>query len=79
LSAQGNPEAGSALRFQNCRDVLVAASRLLAPAPVFLRVEGGGSRAITVDGGDLTKAGKVLDLGAGAVRGAVRVIGQAGA
>jgi hypothetical protein len=78
LSAQGNARAESLLRFENSRDVLVAASRLLAPAPVFLQVEGARSRAITVDGGDLTKAAKVLELGSGVARGAVRVIGQAG-
>jgi hypothetical protein len=78
LSAQGNSRAESLLRFENSRDVLVSGSRLLAPAPVFLEVEGQASRAITVDGGDLSKAGKVLGLGTGVARGAVRVIGQSG-
>jgi polygalacturonase len=78
LSGQGNAQAESLLRFENCRDVLVAASRLLSPASVFVQVEGAASRNITVDGGDLTKAPKVLGLGQGVPRGAVRVIGQAG-
>jgi hypothetical protein len=78
LNAQGNAHAESLLRFANCRDVLLAAPRLLAPVPAFLRVEGATSRNITVDGGDLTKAPKVLELGSDVARGAVRVIGQAG-
>jgi hypothetical protein len=78
MSAQGNAHAESLLRFENSRDVLVSAARVLTPAPVFLELEGQASRAITVDGGDLSKAAKVLGLGPGASRGAVRVIGQAG-
>jgi hypothetical protein len=78
LSAQGNSQAESLLRFESSRDVLISGARLLAPAPVFLQVEGNTSRNITIDGGDLSKAPKALGLGSGVPRGAVRVIGQAG-
>jgi hypothetical protein len=78
LSAQGNARSESLLRFENSRDSLLAAGRVLTPAPVFLDVEGAASRAITVEGGDLTKAAKVLQLGPGVAQTAVRVIGQAG-
>jgi polygalacturonase len=56
LSAQGNPEASAVVRMVETHDVLMTGSRVLTPAAAFLQVEGGGSKAITVDGGDLSKA-----------------------
>ena len=44
LSAQVAKEAESALRFIESRDVLLSATRLLAPTAVFLQVEGAGER-----------------------------------
>ena len=73
LAVQGNPEAESALRFIESKDVLVSAARLLTPAAVLLRVEGAGSAGITLDGGALEKAGKPVELAAGASERAVKV------
>jgi polygalacturonase len=75
FSAQGSKEAESLLRFIESRDVLLSAARLLAPAAVFLQVEGAGSDAILVDGGDLSKAGKPLAFQNGGEEKAVRVRG----
>lgn len=73
LSVQGHPDAESVLRFINSKDVLLTAARMLAPAPVFLRVEGNASEGILVDGGDLRKAGRPLELAAGAADNAVKL------
>ncbi len=56
LSAQGNPEAESLLRFSAAKDVLLTACRAITPAAVFLQVEGTENENIKVDGGDLSKA-----------------------
>jgi Glycosyl hydrolases family 28 len=66
LSVQGNQGAESALRFINTQDALVTGARLLTPAPVFLAVEGAEGKNVTVDGGDLSKAGKPLTVERGA-------------
>jgi hypothetical protein len=58
FSAQGNKAAESVLRLIDSRDVLLTATRLLAPATVFLQVEGTANSGIVIDGGDLSKAGK---------------------
>jgi hypothetical protein len=73
LSAQGNAEAQSVLRFINARDVLVTASRVLTPAAVFLQVEGAASRGIAVDGGDLSKAANPVAFDSGASKESVRL------
>ena len=62
LSAQGNSEAKSALRFIETKDILVTAPRVLTPAAAFLEVEGAGSRNITIDRGDLSKAAVPLKV-----------------
>lgn len=72
LNAQGTQEAESLLRFIDSRDILLSASRLLAPTAVFLQVEGADSGGITVDGGDLSKATKALSFKAGAEERAVK-------
>lgn len=66
LSVQGNSASESALRFRDTRDVLITAPRLLAPAPVFLAVEGTRNQNITVDGGDISKAATPLAFKSGA-------------
>jgi hypothetical protein len=66
LAIKGNPDAESALRFVDSKDVLLSATRLLSPAAAFLRVEGKANEAITVDGGDISKAAKPLDVAVGA-------------
>ena len=73
MSAQGDQNAASVLRFTDSRDVLLSASRVLTPAAVFLRVEGAASQGITVDGGDLSKAAKPVALEAGAKESAVKL------
>jgi hypothetical protein len=72
-SAQGDRDAESLARFIDTRDVLVSASRALTPAAVFLRVEGARSQAITIDGGDLSKAAEPVRFAAGADRNSVKV------
>ncbi len=73
LSAQGNPQAKSLLRFVETRDVLVTAPRVLTPAAVFLAVEGATSGSITIDGGDLSKAAAPLAFEGGAGKQAVKL------
>jgi len=66
LSAQGNKDAASLLRFTDSRDVLLSASRVLTPAAVFLQVEGSDNGNITIEGGDLSKAAVPLAFKNGA-------------
>jgi len=73
LSVQANPAAESALRCINSKQILLTASRLLSPAAVFLQLEGPGNADIKIDGGDLTKAAKVLAYKNGATEKAVRL------
>jgi hypothetical protein len=60
LAAQGNPQAESVLRFINARDVLLIGPRVLAPAAVFLQIEGSANEQIVIDGGNISKAAKSL-------------------
>jgi hypothetical protein len=73
LSAQGSPQAASLLRFINTRDVLLTAARVLTPAAAFLKLEGATSEGITIDGGNLAKAGKPVAYGQGATEKAVKL------
>ena len=73
LTAKGHPEAESLLRFIDSRDVLVTGARVLASAKVFLRLEGTANEAITIDGGDIAKAGKPIEVANGAREAAVKV------
>jgi Glycosyl hydrolases family 28 len=73
LGAQGNPQAGSLLRFMETSEVLITAARVLSPSEVFLRVEGNSSGNITVDGGVLSKAVKPLAFAEGAREEAVKL------
>jgi hypothetical protein len=75
FSAQGNPEAESVMRFIDCRDILLTASRVLTPGPVFLQVEGAGNEGITIDGGDLSKASATVAFKNGAEEKSVKVRG----
>ena len=56
LSAQGNSEAESLMRFTSSKDVLLTACRATTPAAVFLQVDGDANENIKIDGGDLSKA-----------------------
>ncbi|MGH9573847.1 MAG: glycoside hydrolase family 28 protein [Candidatus Acidiferrales bacterium] len=73
FGAEGNPNAESLLRFIDTHDVLMSASRVLTPAQVFLQVEGGDSKSITVDGGDLSKAGEQVAFRGGASKESVKL------
>src|SRR5207248_7989898 len=73
FSVQGTKEAESALRFVETRDVLLTASRVLAPTPLFLQVEGADSQAIIIDGGDISKAVNPLAFKAGAQKNSVKL------
>ena len=75
FSVQGTKESESTLRFIDSRDVLLTATRLLAPAPIFLQVEGAESGAITIDAGDLSKASSAVAFRAGASQKAVKLRG----
>jgi hypothetical protein len=73
LSAQGQKNAESLLRFINTRDVLISALRVLTPVANVLQVEGKESRNIKIDGGDLSKADKPSVFTAGADAQSVRL------
>lgn len=73
LAAQANPRAESLLRFIESGDALITAARVLTPAAAFLALEGASSTGITIDGGDLSKAGVPLVFKAGATPTAVKL------
>jgi hypothetical protein len=73
MSVQGNQQAESVIRFINTKQVLLTATRLLAPASVFLQLEGATNEAITIDGGDVSKAGTAVAYKNGALEKAIRI------
>ena len=73
FAAQANPQAKSLLRFIDTQDTLVTAPRVLTPAAAFLEVEGAGSHAITIEGGDLSKAATKVAFEGGAAKDAVKL------
>ena len=73
LNVQGVKDAESALRFIDSKDVLMSAARLLAPAPVFLQIEGADNANIIVDGGDLSKATAPVAFKNGATKATVKL------
>jgi len=73
FSVQGTKEAESTLRLIETKDVLLTGTRLLTPSSVFMRVEGSGSSAITIDGGDVARAAKPVAFAAGASDKAVKL------
>jgi len=75
FSVQGTQESESTLRFIDSRDVLMTATRLLAPTRTFLQVEGAESGGLTIDGGDLSKASSAVAFNAGASPKAVKLRG----
>lgn len=72
LTIRGSKDAESLLRFTNVKDTLLSSSRVVAPAPVFLRVEGGESANITVEGGDVSKAATPILFADGAPKQSVK-------
>jgi hypothetical protein len=75
FSVQGNAQAESVLRFIDSKHALLTATRLLTPAAVFLQLEGQGNEAITIDGGDLSRAVSAVAFKKGAAAAAVKVRG----
>jgi hypothetical protein len=75
LSVEADPSAESALRLIACEDVLFGEPRLLTRTQSFLQVEGSQTRAIVVDGGDISKADVPLTFRGGANKDGVRVRG----
>ena len=73
ITMQGSAEAESVIRFQNVSDVLVSSPRVTDEAACFLRVEGERTSRVTVEGGDVRKAVKMLTLANGAADSAVRL------
>jgi polygalacturonase len=72
LSVQGNTQAESALRLIDSRQVLLTATRLLTSATTFLQLEGPANEAIKIDGGDFSKASKLLAFKNGAKESAIK-------
>jgi len=73
VTAQGNPDGSSVIRCINTTNTLIASPRLLTPAAVYLAVEGERSADITLDGGDIRKAGKPATFDRGASEKAARL------
>jgi len=73
FGAQGDPGAESLLRFIDSKDVLLTAARALTPTPVFLQVEGAGTKNLIIDGGDLSKASESLAFADNAPKSAVKL------
>src|SRR4030095_7039025 len=73
LSAPGDRQAESLLRFNDTSDVLLTATRVLSPAAALLKLVGSGNESITVEGGDTAKAAKPLVLASGATIKAVKM------
>jgi len=73
LSAQGNEQAESLLRFIDSQETLLTGPRVLSSVPVFLRVEGTQNKKIIIDGGDLSNATAALAFAAGATEDAIKL------
>jgi polygalacturonase len=73
LTTQGNPAGPSVIRCINTTDALISSPRLLSPAAVYMAVEGNRSADITLDGGDIRKAGEQVSFGRGATEKAARL------
>jgi len=73
LSAEANPKAESLLRFTKVREVLLSAARVLTESSVFLKLIGPDNAGITIDGGDISKAAKVIAYAGGATAKAVKL------
>lgn len=75
LSAEAGAEAESVLRFIDSKHALLTAPRMLTAARVFLQLEGENNSAITIDGGDISRAAAPLAFKSGATANAVKVRG----
>ncbi len=73
FSVQGNLQAESVVRFIDSRQTLFSAVRVLGQAAVFLQLEGADNEAITIDGGDLSKAASAIACKNGATEKSVKL------
>jgi hypothetical protein len=73
FTTEGNPNAGSLLRFAATRDAFLTACRALKPCATFLQVEGTANERITIAASDLSKAATPLTFNRGAAKGAVNL------
>ena len=72
LTLAGEARATAALHFNAVKDCLLSGPRLLSHAKVFLAA-AGDCRNIQVDGGDLSRAARALELAPGMAAGAVGI------
>ena len=73
LSAHGDQKADSVFRFNDSRDVLLTATRVLTPAAALLKLVGSANSGITIDGGDVSKVTNLLTFSGGATAKAVKL------
>jgi polygalacturonase len=73
LNVQANASAESALRIIDSKDVLLTAPRLLTSTTTFLQLEGADNERIIIDGGDISKAQKPLNLADKATKTAIKI------
>jgi polygalacturonase len=73
LNLQANASAESALRIIDSKDILLTAPRLLTSTTIFLQLEGADNQNITIDGGDISKAQKPLNLADKATKTAIKI------
>jgi polygalacturonase len=71
LNLAADPEAESAVRFIETRQVLVTSPRLLSKTKVFMQIEGSNSGEISLEGGDVRHAADTFTFRNGATRSAV--------
>ena len=72
LSVQGSNDAESTIRLVNSSEILFNATRLMTAAKSFLKIEGS-TTDVTVDGGNLNKAGKAVIYSDGATEKGVKL------
>jgi hypothetical protein len=73
LSAHGSAGAEGLLRLTNVRELLLAATKLMTSTAAFVKLVGTGNDKITIDGGDISKAAKPLELAGGATAKVVKL------
>jgi len=73
LSAGGQNEAESLIRFIDSSNVLLSAVRVLTESAVFLQIEGLENKNIKIEGGDLSKSKTALAFQNGATQQSVRM------
>jgi hypothetical protein len=73
LSAESDAKAESLLRFTNVRETLLSACRMLTAGPAFLHLIGPDNASIKIDGGDMSKAAKLVTFSGGATAKAVKL------